>query len=572
MKTQSQVIIGRVRFIFFLIFIFSIGLIYRLYMIQIVSSDDFSNRADRQYVAQSPALLNRGTIFFTNKDGNHITAGYQHIGSLITLNPTVLTDPESVFVKISNVLEINKEKFMEKAMKRNDTYEEIAKRVDTDIGKRISELKIDGVFVYKQKWRAYPFDNLASGVLGFMAFDGDELAGRYGLEKQYESVLSRSNDATYYNFFVEMFSNIKHVFSEDSIAEGDIVTTIEPAVQEYLEQSLEIVTDKWRSSYSAGIVMNPSTGEIIAMASYPTFNPNNFNIEKNPKIFSNKLVEDVYEMGSIIKPLTVAAGIDAGVITAKTTYNDLGFLVLNNSRISNYDGRGRGTVDMQQVLNQSLNTGVAYIVTRLNNANFSKYMKSFGLDKKTGIDLPYEAAPLVENLNSPRDIEHATASYGQGIAMSPVATVRALSILANGGRLVNPHIVSRINYKSGLSKKTAVGVGEQVIKPETAEEVTRMLVEVVDNALLGGSVKLEHYSVAAKTGTAQIPQVDGRGYYEDRYLHSFFGYFPAYKPQFIIFLYTYYPKEVRYASETLTHSFIDMTKYLINYYDIPPDR
>jgi len=226
---------------------------------------------------------------------------------------------------------------------------------------------------------------------------------------------------------------------------------------------------------------------------------------------------------------------------------------------------------MQEVLSQSLNTGVAFVTQKIGNAVASKYFRSFGIDKKTGIDLPFEAASLVSNLNSTRDIEHATASYGQGIAMTPINTIRALSALANGGKLIWPHVVSKIEYSSGFSKTIELPEPAQVIKRETATEVTRMLVRVVDEALLDGAAKMDRYSVAAKTGTAQISDTV-RGYYDDRYLHSFFGYFPAYNPKFIVFLFTYHPKEVKYASETLTQSFMDITKYLINYYDIPPDR
>ncbi len=574
MKANSHVIINRVRFVFILLFLFALGLVYRLYTVQIVSGDEFSVKADRQFLAPSSALLNRGEIYFTTKDGEEVSAAYQETGNIVVINPSLVTDPEQVYERINSVVPISKEDFTMKVAKISDPYEEIAKKVDLELGEKIVAPKLDGLDVYKQKWRAYPFNKIASNVLGFMAFEGDELAGRYGLERQYENTLRRLNESMYANFFVEMFSNLKSSFVTGSEKEGAIVTTIEPSVEAYLERTLMLVNEKWHSDYSAGIIMDPRTGEIIAMGTAPTFDPNNFGIEEDARIYSNRLVEDVYEMGSIVKPLTVAAGLDAGVITAKTTYNDAGFLVLNNSRISNYDGKGRGNVDMQEVLSQSLNTGVAFVVTRLGNTNFAKYMKSYGLDRKTGIDLPFEAAPLVENLNSPRDIEHATASYGQGIAMSPIATIRALSVLANGGKLVNPHVVKSIKYKTGLSKTIEMDSTTlpQVLKRESVDEVTRMLVKVVDDALLGGTVKQEHYSIAAKTGTAQIPRVDGRGYYDDRYLHSFFGYLPAYDPKFIIFLITYHPKEVRYASETLTNSFMDIAKYLINYYDVPPDR
>lgn len=556
---------------FILIACIALVIIYRLYNIQIVSGEKFTIKADRQYLTPNSSLLNRGTIYFTSKDGDRVTGAYQQTGNIVVINPRIITDPNAIYERINASVPINKDDFLKKAEKKTDSYEEITKKVDLDIGTKISTPAIEGLQVFKQKWRSYPSGKLASSVLGLMAYKGDVLEGQYGLEYQYEKTLRRENESSYANFFVEMFSNLKSTFSDSEKSEGDIVTTIEPSVEAYLERVLEKVNEKWSSDYTGGIIMNPATGEILAMGLAPSFDPNNFSAENDPKIFSNRLVEDVYEMGSIIKPLTMASGIDTGIITAKTTYNDAGFLVLNNKKISNYDGKGRGVVDMQQVLSQSLNTGVAFIVQKIGKDVSSKYLRSFGIDKKTGIDLPFEAAPLVSNLNSPRDIEHATASYGQGIAMTPINTVRALSVLANGGKLIWPHVVSRIDYTSGFSKKTELPAPEQVLKPETATEVTRMLVRVVDEALLGGTVKMDRYSIAAKTGTAQISDTK-KGYYEDRYLHSFFGYFPAYNPKFIIFLYTYYPKEVKYASETLTLSFMDMTKYLINYYDIPPDR
>lgn len=572
MATRSQVSPLRIRLLFICFLLFALVLAYKLYMVQIVRGEDFSTRADRQYLKPSSTILNRGSIYFRTKDNELVTAAHQQSGYRVAINPTIISNPEDLYNKLSAVVPVDKEDFMAKANKKNDPYEEIIKKVDLSVGEKIKEIEITGLQVYKEKWRFYPSNQLGAHLLGFLAYKDDDLAGRYGLESFYEKTLRRSRDEIYANFFVEMFSNIQKSLSEEEEAEGDIVTSIEPTVQAYLEHALEIINNNWSSDYSGGIVMNPKNGEIVAMSVYPSFNPNTFQNQSNPLIFTNKLVENVYEMGSIIKPLTVAAGIDSGAITPQTTYYDAGFLTLNKKTISNYDGRGRGYVDMQQVLNQSLNTGVAFVADKMGKDNFSKYMKGFGLSEKTGIDLPYEAAPLTENLNSPRDIEHATASYGQGIAMTPVATIRALSALANGGTLVTPHVVSKINFKTGLSRTIYNGENRRVLKEETSEKITKMLVRVVDEALLEGKVKMEHYSIAAKTGTAQIARTDGRGYYEDRYLHSFFGYFPAYDPQYIVFLYTYYPKGVKYASETLTHSFIDLAKYLINYYDIPPDR
>jgi len=179
---------------------------------------------------------------------------------------------------------------------------------------------------------------------------------------------------------------------------------------------------------------------------------------------------------------------------------------------------------------------------KMGKDEFKKYFLSFGFGEKTGIDLPNEGRNLISNLNTNRDIEFANASFGQGIAMTPISTIRALAILGNGGYIVTPHLVSEIEYKGGINKKIETPLGAQVIKKETSEEITRMLVQVVDKALLGGTVKMPHYSIAAKTGTAQIALPNGKGYYDDRYLHSFFGYFPAYNPKFLIFIYTKNPK------------------------------
>jgi cell division protein FtsI (penicillin-binding protein 3)/stage V sporulation protein D (sporulation-specific penicillin-binding protein) len=374
------------------------------------------------------------------------------------------------------------------------------------------------------------------------------------------------------NFFAELFSNVDDLVRDGAEAKrGDVVTTLEPAVSRLLDSVLQETNDFYKSKLTGAIVMDPKTGAIYAMNVVPSFD---LNVREQATIeeFRNPLVEDVYEMGSIIKPLTVAAGIDSGAVSRSTTYFDPGCIDLNTFTICNFDKKGRGTVDMQQVLNQSLNTGVSYIVDKMGKERFRDYIYAYGLDKETGIDLPSEGSPLIDNLTSPRDVEYATASFGQGIALTPIATVRALATLANGGKLVTPHLVKQIKYEDGTTKDIQYGEGEQVLKPETSEEISRMLSTVVDDALRGGSVSLPHHSIGAKTGTAQIADPNGGGYYEDKYLHSFFGYFPAYDPQFIVFMYTVEPQGVRYASETLTDPFMQIARFLINYYSIPPDR
>jgi stage V sporulation protein D (sporulation-specific penicillin-binding protein) len=169
-------------------------------------------------------------------------------------------------------------------------------------------------------------------------------------------------------------------------------------------------------------------------------------------------------------------------------------------------------------------------------------------------------------------VEYATASFGQGISLTPISVARALCSLGNGGLLVNPHVLKKTIYPAGISKDYPTEEGTRVLQKTTSDRITQMLITVVDKALLNGTVKLPNYTIAAKTGTAQMSKGNGGGYYSDRYLHSFFGYFPARDPKFLIFLYALNPHGEEYASHTLTVPFMDLAKFLLTYYEVPPDR
>lgn len=571
MRTVSSSPSGRIRLLSICCIGFALLLGARLYMLQVMDGAAFRERADRQYSNPSQRVFDRGSIFFETYAGNRISAASLKSGYTLALNPKLVENVEGTYEALSAITPLDKEQFMESAAKKDDPYEEVAKRVPQEAADKIEALKLPGVRLFKERWRYYPNGDLASHVLGFMGYKGDEYSGRYGLESYYNDVLQRGSKNLYTNFFAEIFSNINKKLLYQSEGEGDIVSTIEPNVQLELEKNIKAVNKKYQSKETAGIIMDPKTGEIYAMASFPAYDPNFFQAEKDAGVYNNPLVQNVYEMGSIIKPITMAAGIDAGVVTPTSTYFDAGSLTLNNKTIYNYDKRGRGVTTMQEVLNQSLNTGVAHVVQLLGRKRFADYLFKAGFGEQTHIDLPAEATNLVDNLKAPRDIEYATASFGQGIALTPITTARALAAVGNGGYLVTPHVVKKIEYTSGMSKTPVFDTDRRVWSTTTSQTLSKMLTTVVDTALLGGTMKMEHYSIAAKTGTAQIA-IPGKGYYEDRYLHSFFGYFPSYDPKFIVFMYTYDPRGEEYASHTLTEPFFDIAQFLINYYEVPPDR
>jgi len=565
----------RARLVYAAIFILGIFIVGRLFFIQVVNGEYYRDTANSQYVGYSVSSFDRGTIYFKKKDDQIVSAATVKKGYVLAIKPNLLKDAKGAYDKITGVLEnisIDEDDFLARANKKNDPYERIARKLTEKEAEKIMELGISGVSVSSDSWRFYPAGNLASRVLGFVGYKNNKLAGRYGLERQYENVLSREEtQKTNMNSFAEIFSGIKEIVAGES-KEGDIILTIEPEAQGFLEGELNEMVKKYEPEMAGGIIIEPSTGKILAMSVKPDFDPNSYGSAGNLSLFLNPATQNIFEMGSIMKPLTMAAAIDRGAVTAKTTYNDKGYFVFNGSRIENYDGKGRGIIDMQEVLNQSLNTGAVFAMQSLGKEKFQEYMTEFGFGERTGIDLPNEVVGLISNLKSNRDIEYATASFGQGIAVTPIAMASALSALANGGLLMKPYVVEEIKFGNGEGQKFFPEERRRVFKEGTSEEISRMLVNVVDDALFNGKIKLKNYSVAAKTGTAQIHNDEGGGYSKDKYLHSFFGYAPAFNPKFLTLLFLVKPQGVNYSLYSLAKPFMSITKFMINYYDIPPDR
>ncbi len=562
--------IWRIRLIYAVVVVVALLLTLKLFFVQIVQGEYYIVKADRQYQQPARELLDRGTIFFQERDGTRVSAATMQNGFLLAINNRELKNPNEVFTELSRLLPLDRDLFYRRAAKLNDPYEEIAFKIDATTAAAIDRLKLPGVFVVKDRWRVYPAGRLAAHVVGFLGYEDNQIEGRYGLERYYEDVLSREADPSFLQLLFGAISHLGQSARGEISEEADLVLTIEPTVQGVLEQELAKIYDTYNAELVGGLIINPHDGAIYALGALPNFHPGER--QDNITTLSNPLVEGVFEMGSIVKPLTVAAALDAGVITPSTQYVDPGMMQIEDRLIGNYDGRARGQTTIQEVLNQSLNTGAVFAMRQLGTERFRDYFVKFGLAEPSGIDLPNDATGLLDNLDSTREIEFATAAFGQGIAMSPLAMTRALAALGNGGRLVTPHIVAQIeNRVTGFSTKTTTPPGRPVITPATSKTITDMLVAVVDTALSGGRAKLPNYTVAAKTGTAQIAAPQG-GYYPDRYLHSFFGYFPAYQPQFLIFLYAVNPRGVTYASETWTQPFMDLTRFLLGYYQVPPDH
>lgn len=549
-------------------------MVWRLYSLQVIHHEELLLRAENQYLGANTKIFERGSIFLQGTGGTLVSGAALQSGWTVAIDPKRITDPAATFAKVSLYLPLlTRDDFFLKASRKTDPYEVLGLRIPDAIVKELRAEDLDGLIYSPEQWRYYPGGTLASQVIGFVGFVDTTLKGVYGLERMFDQVLTRKTSALTTNFFSELFGDVETVVTDANAPQGDVVTTIDAATQSFLEKTLVATKERWHSKRVAGIIMNPKTGEIVAMATLPNFDPNTYQETKDISRFSNPMVESVYEMGSIIKILDVAAGIDSGVITESSTYYDSGSIVLDTKTIRNFDSKARGTVSIKEILRQSLNVGAAHVAKLLGHERMREYfLEKFKLGEETGIDLPGEVAGLTRNLESPRAVEYATAAFGQGIAITPVATIRALASVVNGGYLVQPHVVSKLVYPGGREKVFNYDdEKEKVLKPETSEIVSRILVSVVDEKLANGKHKMPHHTVGAKTGTAQIA-IPGAGYSPDKFLHSFFGFVPAYNPRYVILLINIEPQGAKYASDTLTQPFVDTVHFLVNYYAIPPDR
>ncbi|HUY05414.1 MAG TPA: penicillin-binding protein 2 [Candidatus Paceibacterota bacterium] len=564
---------SRIRFVLALIVLAAVLVLVRLYFVQIVHGDDYAQKADRQFASGGSGLFDRGAIYFTSKDGTNISAATLETGFLVAINPQTVQDPEAAYTAIAAVASttVSHDAFLAAAAKKSLVYVEVAQHIPDAVGQTLAAENIPGVEVLRERWRYYPGGTLASQAIGIVSYgSGDTLVGQTGLEAEYDGTLSRSGDSLYKNFFAELFSNVGNLLVNAKDArEGSVVTTIEPDVQTRLEHDLAAVNEQYSSKQSGGIVMDPATGAIVAFASYPDYDANDLQ-SVDPTLLGNPLVEQVHEFGSIMKPLTMTSGLDAGAITPQSTFDDPGCITVNTMKICDWDLKPKGVIGVKQTILQSLNVGASWVATELGQDKFRSYFTTlFG--QKTGIDLPNEGHALLSNLATTQQVNFDDMSFGQGIAVTPVQMIRALGAVANGGVMVEPHLVSAIRLDSGITRTLDWSGTTRVFSATAARETTQMMTEMFDTKLENGKAIIPTMSVAAKTGTAQLTNGHG-GYYTNRFFHSFVGFFPSYSPRFIILLYTDDPQHVEYASETLDTTFLDLTHFLIDYYQIPPDR
>lgn len=555
-----------------LFFFFAITALYgRLFMLQIVEHREYARLASRQHRLVKNLLSERGAIYAQDKDGGLAPLALNKIQYTLAAAPRDIKNPQETAAFLYRILGLKEEDTLPKFLQKDDLYEIILKKVDEERAQKMEDNLPSGLFFEEERRRIYPQDTLAAHLVGFASKEAEEEAGRYGIERFYDKdlvgergIFEGVKDAS--GFWVALGKRFINPPQNGS----NLVLTIDYNIQRKSEEILLGAKEKWSARSGSVLVLDPKTGRILASAAVPAFNPNEFAKEKDFSVFLNPLAESMYELGSVLKPITMAGGLEERLVAPEATYEDPGKIQIGGYNIQNFDGKSYKTQTMTQVLEKSLNTGAVYVARLLGKERQLAYLKKFGFGEKTGLDLPGEVSGDISNLNAGREIDFATASFGQGIAITPIQLAAAIGAIANEGKLMKPYAVGKIIDDSGNEVKIEPQLVREVISKETAETLTKMLVSAVRNGF-ENRAGVKGYFVAGKTGTAQIPRSDGRGY-SDKVIHTFVGYAPAFNPNFLVLLQLNEPKGNRFAANTLTPAFHDLAEFILNYYEIPPDE
>ncbi len=569
-RAESALFGFRVYVLFF--FILSIaGIIFiKLYSIQVLSYSSFKDLSENQHSLFKELIPHRGEIFLKDRDKLYPAAVNRETKMAYAVPKEIKNLEEAVGV-VSDVLALDRQEIREKLDKPEDMYEVLKHRLSEEEIEKIRAKKIDGIHLADETFRYYPAGELASNVLGFVGWDGDNFGGKYGIEKYFEEKISGESGKIFQNQDTAgRWITIGERILEPAKDGKNLVLTIDHIVQFESERILKGAIKKFEAEGGTIIVMEPSTGKILALANYPTFNSNEYASVEDMSAFRNLAVNDAYEPGSIFKPFTMAAALDSGKVDPKTTYIDTGLVTEAGYSIQNSDYKSNGLQTMTQVLEKSLNTGVIYAQKLVGNKNFADYMHRFGFGETTGIDLFGESAGNINNLkNLKSDIQFFTAAFGQGITVTPIQLASAYSAIANGGVLMKPQIVEKIIGQNDEEEPISPQEIHRVISPSAAEDLGQMLVSVVKEGH-GKRAGVPGYLVGGKTGTAQVASQERKGYEEGKNIGSFGGFAPADNPKFTIIVRVDNPKAVEWAESSAAPVFGELMKFLLEYYNIEP--
>lgn len=555
----------RINLVFLFLIVFAVAIIIRLFFLQIAKQDYYKALAMGQRIFIEEILPRRGEVFLSDKT----PAAKNYFSDFVFVSPGKIKEKDKTAEALSIILNL-KEDFILEKLNSDSGYEKLKSEITDDEETSIRKLNMEGVYVSKESKRYYPLKELVSHIVGFF---GGENKGQYGIEEFYENELKGEEgvregekDKKGYPIFWGLGSNL------DPKNGSDLFLTIDGKIQFTAASLLKKAKESFNIEGGTIIVMNPATGAIIAMANFPDFDSNNYKSYRDLDILQNSATQKLFEPGSVMKPITMASAINEGKVTPDTVYEDPQEIKIGGYSIYNFDRKGWGKRTMTEVLEKSLNTGAVFAEQQVGREKFLEYLRKFGIFEKTGVDIS-ETYSENKNLKTGTEVNFATASFGQGVSVTPIQLARAFSAFANNGRLAKPYIVDKIIKWDGDIVKTNPILSYPVISEKTASQIQAMLVNDIENGY-GKRIKIPGYYIGGKSGTAQVPYsalgIDRAGYSEET-IHSFIGFGPAFNPKFLILVKLDNPIGMRSSEGTAAPIFKELAKYIIDYWQIPPD-
>jgi cell division protein FtsI (penicillin-binding protein 3) len=578
--------VGRIGDRFFWLYVFFIGLgivaAIRLFYLQIWKGSVYRLLATNQHELQEKLIPQRGRILVrdradgglyplaTNRDAWNVYAEPRHMNDI----GAVARELAPVLASFPGMASTTEADLVAKwTATPNDPYEPVIKGLTNEQADRIREKKLKGIGFIKTWARFYPESNIGGQVIGFVRQGEDGLGhGTYGIEGAFDETLkgkagfvSAQKDA----------GGRRLVLGDgeirDAVDGADVVLTIDRTIQHEACKHLADHVRKHGADGGSVVILDPATGAVLAMCSYPDFDPAYYGATKDISSFNNPVTLAQYEPGSVYKAFTMAIGLDAQKINPKTTYVDTGVEEIDGFKIKNADGKAHGVQTMTQALDESLNTGTIFVERQVGREVFKAGLEKFGFGKPTGIELSPESKGNMTSLDKKGNVFYATASFGQGMSVTPIQLVNAYGALANGGVLMRPYIVDEVMYADGSHERTKPQVIGRAISTRASQLISGMLVSAVERGH-GKRAGVPGYYVAGKTGTAQVPDPDRAGYLKDVTIGSFAGYAPADNPKFVMLVKVDRPRDVQWAESSAAPLFGKIAAFLLSYLQVPPER
>ena len=538
----------------------------RVGWIQLVQGDQLTMKAKRQVEESRTLQSPRSTIY--DRNGRELAVSIM-VKSLY-VDPEVVKDAETLAAELAPILGIP-EQDIKGRIADGGRFVWLKRMLEPAIVEKvkavIDKYNLNCLGFVEESKRYYPNDSLASQVIGFVGMDD---IGLDGMELSEDEMLKAKSSEQFLSTDTYGRPIFNSVFSKNKYEDGkDIYLTIDNNIQFVVEQTIEKAMQTTKPRAITAVVMNPKTGEVLAMANRPTYNPNEF-YKYTPEEWKNRAVSFVYEPGSTFKAIVAAAALEEGVVTPEKRFVDPGYVMVSGRRIQNWSGESYGNVSFTDIIKNSINTGFVQVGLQVGAHRLNDYASAFGFGSLSGIDLPGEEYGILFKADQMRDSDIATMSIGQSIAVTPIQLASAISAIANKGMLLKPRIIKEVRNSDGsVDRNSEIVQVRQVIQENTATTLIGMLEQVVASG--GGSkASVKGYRIAGKTGTAEKLKDDGSGYLTGHYIASFAGFAPVEDPQITVLVIIDDPNGIYYGGQIAAPIAGEIFEQVLRYLNIKP--